>query len=361
MIEVLYRLTTIAVGPGFWCEFSVTADRSPVLRWVVRRSVLKLAGILKLTRVTTGFGAVANLWFVILWTRSNPKEHGHETLSDVNLFLLLGGGLLTGIGLYAFGATINDLLDVHRDRAMNPARPIIAGSTSIELAVCSVAGSLMIAVLGSTVFGTAAILATLVLALAVLMFNALGRFVPGIGMVLLSVIYAGHMLLPNMSMRFLVPAWVILTHAIVVTGLAHHLGRKSPPISRRAGVFAVVGWVFCSLILLALMWTRREDAQLWPSFVPISVVLYPVILAVLFAGLVIRRTRSIGTGPRLGEKIARYGAMWPALYATGWLLGTGLWHAAWWMLGLTAVGFLVMSVLREVYALAEHPAGYRRS
>lgn len=327
---------------------------------MVRRSILKLAGVLKLTRITTGFGAVANLWFVILWTRSNPGEDGHASLTEKNLFLLLGGGLLTGIGLYAFGATINDLLDVHRDRAMNPARPIIAGSTSIELAVCSVAGALMIAVLGSTVFGTAAVLATLVLAMAVLMFNALGRFVPGIGMVLLSVIYAGHMLLPNMSMRFLVPAWLIMTHAIVVTGLAHHLGRKSPPISRRAAVFAVIGWVVCSLMLLALMWTRREEGMLWPSFVPVSAVLYPAGLAVLFAVLVARRSRSIGTGPRLGEKIARYGAMWPALYATGWLVGTGLWSAAWWMLGLTAVGFIVMSVLREIYALAEHPAGYRR-
>ena len=328
---------------------------------MVRRSILKLAGVLKLTRVTTGFGAVANLWFVILWTRSNPAEHGHAALSERSLFLLLGGGLLTGIGLYAFGATINDLLDVHRDRAMNPSRPIIAGSTSIELAVCSVAGALMVAVLGSTVFGTAAILATLLLAFAVLMFNALGRFVPGIGMVLLSVIYAGHMLLPNMSVQFLVPAWMIMTHAIVVTGLAHHLGRKSPPISRRAGVFAVAGWATCSLMLLALMWSRRGEGAIWPEFVPATAPLYPLGLVALFAMLVMRRSRSIGTGPRLGEKIARYGAMWPALYATGWLAGTGLWHAVWWMLGLTAVGFLVMSVLREVYAMAEHPAGYRRS
>lgn len=361
MIEVLYRLTTMAVGPGFWCEFWDTGDRSPVLRWVVRRSVLKLAGVLKLTRVTTGFGAVANLWFVILWTRSIPAEHGHEALRAGNLFVLLGGGLLTGIGLYAFGATINDLLDVHRDRAMNPARPIIAGSTSIELAVCSVAGALMLAVLGSTVFGTVAVLATLALALAVLMFNALGRFVPGIGMLLLSVIYAGHMLLPNMSVRFLIPAWLIMTHAIVVTGLAHHLGRKSPPISRRAAVFAAGGWALSSVLLLLLMWTRRGDDGFWPAFVPPTAVLYPLGLAALFAVLVARKSRSIGTGPRLGEKIARYGAMWPSLYATGWLVGSGLWKAAWWMLGLSAVGFIVMSVLREVYAMAEHPAGYRRS
>ncbi len=335
-------------------------DGRPVLRSTVRRSILKLAGILKLTRVTTGFGAVANLWFVILWTRANPEERGHAALTEPHLSVLLAGGLLTGVGLYAFGATINDLLDVHRDRAMNPSRPIIAGSTSIELAVCAVAGALMLAVLGSTVFGTIAVLATLGLAWAILMFNALGRFVPGIGMVLLSVIYAGHMLLPNLSVRFLFPVWLIMTHAIVVTGLAHHLGRKSPPISRRAGIFAISGWIFCSLLLLALAWTRRGNDGLWPDFVPPTAVLYPLGLAVLFALMVYRRTKSLGPGPRLGEKIARYGAMWPAMYAAGWLAGTGLWHAMGWMLGLTIIGFLVMSILREAYALAEHPAGYRR-
>lgn len=305
---------------------------------------------------------MANLWFIILWTRAMPAEslRAVDAISTQPLWVLLGGGLMTGVGLYAFGATINDLLDVHRDRAMNPSKPIIAGSSSIELAVCSVAGALMLAVLGSTVFSTGAILATLVLASAILMFNALGRFVPGIGMVLLSVIYAGHMLLPNMSVRFLLPVWLVMTHAIVVTGLSHHLGRKSPPISKRAGVFALLGWLICSLMLLALAWSRGNEDGLWPGFVPITSLLYPSGFVLLFAVLVYRRARSLGPGPRLGEKIARYGAMWPALYATGWLAGAGLWQAMVLMLSLTLVGFLVMSVLRELYALAEHPAGYRR-
>jgi hypothetical protein len=316
--------------------------------------------MLKLTRVTTAFGAVANLWFIILWSRFNEQELVASVVKDAPLTLLLGSGLIAGVGLYAFGTSLNDLLDVHRDRALgNAGSPIVDGSASIELAVCLVAAALMLAVLGAMVFGTGAILMTLLLACAILVFNVLGKFVPGIGMVLLSLIYAGHMLIPDLWVRFLLPVWLVMTHAMVVAGLAQHLGRRSPPISRRAVIFAVVGWILCSLILLALAWTRRGPDGLWPDFVPLTAALYPLGFVALFAIMIVRKLRKVGTGPILGEKITRYGAIWPALYACGWLAGAGLWTATGIMASLTVIGFLVMTVLRELYSLIEHPVGYR--
>jgi len=316
--------------------------------------------MLKLTRVTTAFGAVANLWFVILWSRFNAEELTTSVIKDSPLSLLLAGGLIAGVGLYAFGTSLNDLLDVHRDRALgNTGSPIVDGSASIELAVCLVAATLMLAVLGAMVFGTGAILVTLLLACAILVFNVLGKFVPGIGMVLLSLIYAGHMLIPDLWVRFLLPVWVVMTHAMVVAGMAQHLGRRTPPISKRAVIFASVGWLLCSLILLALAWNRQGSDGLWPDFVPISAVLYPIGFAAIFGFMIYRRYKKVGTGAVLGEKITRYGAIWPALYACGWLAGAGLWTATGIMASLTVIGFLAMTVLRELYSLIEHPVGYR--
>lgn len=326
----------------------------------MRKTLLKLAPMLKLTRVTTAFGAVANLWFVILWSRFNQEEISSEIIKNAPLPLLLGGGLIAGVGLYAFGTSLNDLLDVHRDRALGrTGSPIVDGSASIELTVCMVAASLMMAVLGAMVFGTAAILITLLLACAILVFNALGKFVPGIGMVLLSVIYAGHMLIPDLWIRFLLPVWVVMTHAMVVTGLAQHLGRRSPPISKRAVLFAITGWGICSLTMLSFAISRMNGEGLWPNFVPMTAMLYPLGFMILFAILIIRRYKKVGTGSNLGEKISRYGAIWPALYACGWFAGSGLWTAFGYMATLTVIGFLVMTVLRELYSLIEHPVGYR--
>lgn len=328
----------------------------------MRKTLIAIAPTLKLTRVTTAFGAVANLWFVILWARFNPADELAPTaISNAPLFYLLGAGLFAGVGLYAFGTSLNDLLDVHRDRALNKqASPIVDGSASIELAVCLVAATLMLAVLGSIAFGTEAILMTLLLAVAILIFNALGKFIPGIGMLLLALIYAGHMLIPDLWMRFLLPVWLVMTHALLVAALAQQLGRRTPPISRRAALFAALGWLACSIALAALAWSRQTPGDgLWPSFVPATAVLYPLGFAALFALMIWRRYKKVGLGPALGEKITRYGAIWPALYACGWLAGAGLWTACAIMSGLTGTGFLVMTVLRELYALIEHPVGYR--
>jgi len=326
-----------------------------MLQWV-----RKAAPMLKLTRLTTGFGAVGNLWFVILWSRTTPGEPLPPYLSEEPLWAALTGGLLVGIGLYAFGATLNDLLDLHKDKALGtPGHPIVDGSASLELAVCAVAGSLMMAILGATFFGTGAILLTLVLAVAILIFNALGKYVPGLGMVLLSLIYAGHMLIPNIWMRFMLPVWLVMTHAIAVLALAQYLGRRSPPISRRAAIFAAVGWGVCSLMLLALAWDRKGTDGLWPDAVPMTALIYPGVCVALFIFFIIRRTKRHGTGSKLGERISRYGAIWPTLYACAWLLGAGHEQAALLMAGLSALGFLLMTILRELYAIVDHPVGYR--
>lgn len=320
----------------------------------------KIAPMLKLTRVTTGFGAVGNLWFVILWSRTTPGEHLPRYLSEEPLWAALTGGFLTGLGLYAFGASLNDLLDMHKDRALgNPGHPIVDGSASLELAVCAVAGSLMMAILGATFFGTGAILLTLVLAVAILIFNALGKYIPGMGMVLLSLIYAGHMLIPNVWMRFMLPVWLVMTHAMVVLAAAQYLGRRSPPISKRAAIFAGVGWGLGSLLLLALAWDRKGTDGLWPDAVPMTALIYPAVCVALFGIFLFRRTKRHGTGPKLGERITRYGAIWPTLYGVGWLFGAGHNQAAMLMAGLSAVGFLSMAVLRELYELIDQPVGYR--
>lgn len=324
----------------------------------MRDLVLQLAPVLRLARVSTAFGAVGGVWLTVLWTRAVPMEHSTEPIATLPLWLLLGGGAMAGVGLYGFGAGLNDLLDAHRDRILQPSRPIAGGALPAELAVTVVAASLLCSVLGATVFGTPAVLATLLLATAVLIFNALGKFVPAIGMLLLSVIYAGHALVPNLRVSFLVPAWWVMTHAMVIAGMSHSLGRRSPAISKRAAGFAIAGWIGCGVALAALAW-ERIPGEVWPAWVPWSAGLWPVGGALLLGIQIYRRWRTLGPGPKLGEKIVRYGAIWPTVYGFGWLAGMGAWRSAAILGALALAGALAITVLREVYALVEHPVGYR--
>ncbi len=327
----------------------------------MRRVLARFAPVLHLTRVSTAFAAVGNVWFVILWTRAIEEEPGTAALTLRPLWLLLIGGAASATGLYAFGAALNDLLDTKRDRALRPERPIASGQLPLEAAFSVVAGTLMVAVLGATVFGTTATVLTLALAAAILVFNAAGKFIPAVGLVLLGLIYAGHMLVPNPSLRFIWPVWLVMTHALVVAAVCHRIARKVPTISARAGVAAAAGWGLSTVVLLWAGLGRRDEGDgLWPDWVSPGAAIPPLLLAVLCAAWCWRRVRMTGPGPRAAEKVGRYGALWLTLYGAGWLFGAGHTPEAWILVALAVAGFAGMTVLREWYALMEDPVAYRR-
>jgi 4-hydroxybenzoate polyprenyltransferase len=353
----------------------------------VRHWLSRIIPALHLTRVTSAFAAVANVWFVILWTRAAADEPGTAAIKGVrvvegllpeassqvsggvSLWLLLLGGAANALGLFAFATAMNDVLDWRRDRALNPNRPIPAGRFSIDQAVTLVACTLVVAVLGATVMGMTSVVLTLLVAGAILFFNATGKFIPAVGLVALGLIYAGQMVVPNLSLRFVWPVWLVMTHALAVGGMVHIVARKIPTVSTRAAVFAVAGWVFWSAVILAFGYFRGGvlDAQghwsggtLWPAWVRPWAWVWPTVLAVAFVLLAWRRVRALGMNPRAAEKLARYGALWLALYACAWLVGQHWWQEAAIVGSLPVAGFLGMTILREFFTLIEHPIRYRR-
>ena len=332
-----------------------------------------ITGILRLTRITTAFAAVGNLWFVILWTRAHAEEPGTPALADQPLWLLLAGALVAGVGLYAYGAALNDVVDATRDRALRRARPIPTGDATPDTAALSVAGTLIVALLGMSPLGSDAVMVTLLVALGIVAFNIAGKFVPGFGLVLLGLIYAGQMIAANPELRFVWPVVLVMTHALATAALTHTLARRSPRLSARAVAFAVLGWLVAVGVLLGLgsMRTFAEvgggggvdgasGLLLWPDWVALPAMAGPSALIVAFAVLALRRVRKHGRSERAAEKISRYGALWPSLYGAAWLFGAGHTPEGFVMTGLAMAGLIGMTVLRELYGLVEHPVGYRR-
>ena len=108
-------------------------------------------------------------------------------------------------------------------------------------------------------------------------------------------------------------------------------------------------------------WWRNQDAGgLWPEWVNPWAGVGPAVLALVFVWLVWRRVLTLGRGRRVGEKIARYGALWLSLYSCAWLFGQKYTREGLILGVLTLVGFLGMTVLREVFAIVEQPMDYRR-
>jgi len=310
--------------------------------------------------VTTAFAAISNIWFVILWSRAMAGQGETPPPALVNLpeWALLFGGAVVGVGLYAYAVALNDILDVRRDRALNPDRPIASGRLSVETAVALVACTLIVSIVGAAALGVPAVLMAALTAGAALLFNVGARFIPAVGLVALGLIYAAHMLIPNPDLAFLWPVWVVMTHALVVGAVTHRLGGRRPLLSRRAIALAATGWVFWSVVLLEL--GKHRAGAWWPEWVNPRAALWVALLAVAFVFFALWKVKTSANARRASERLSRYGSLWLTLYNTTWLAGAGLRREAIIMGVLVVTGFVGMTLLREVYGVIEQPLGYRR-
>ena len=320
----------------------------------------RLSPVLHLTRITTAFAAVGNVWFVILWTRAVEQERvaAPAALLARPSWLLLGAGGVFAVGLFVFATALNDTLDMRRDRAMHPDRPLPSGRLSVETAVWLVAAALLASIGAATLLGLSAVMMATLAGVAILFYDSAAKRVPSVGLVLVGLIYAAHMLVGNVDLVFVWPVWVAMSHALAVGAITHHLSDKRPRLSPPVLAVAASGWLFWSGALLGVGWRRSGEA--WPSWASPTGGAVVLALAALFALLAWFKASRATSRTRAAEKVQRYGSLWLTLYATAWLAGQELWAQAAVLGALAGLGFLGMTTLREAYSLLEHPVGYRR-
>ena len=75
------------------------------------RLAAKLLTAFQLTRLSLVFGAIADVWFVVLYTRADPR-YALLPVNDIPLVVALVVAAVLSIGLFAFATTLNDLLDL---------------------------------------------------------------------------------------------------------------------------------------------------------------------------------------------------------------------------------------------------------
>ncbi|MEL7483047.1 MAG: UbiA family prenyltransferase [Planctomycetota bacterium] len=325
----------------------------------MRAVVQRLSSVVQLTRLTGAFAAVANVWFVVVWTRAFAEELGTPEILGRPLWMPLTGSAITALGLFAFGATLNDVIDAKRDRTLRPDRPLASEQVTIELAMGLAVGTLLLAVLGSLMLGQQATILAVVVAVAITGYNVVGRFVPAVGLPLLSVVYAGHMLVPNVHLVFTLPVLLVLAHSLVIGLVSHVLEGRVPRLSVRAVAFAIAGWAACSALLVYSGPARGSAGDLWPEWVPTMAWVWVVGSIAVLVFMCVRRIVRLKGGPRAAEKVGRYGTLWPAVYACAWMVGAGKITEAWPLLGLAIAGVLGMTILREAYSLVEEPIEFK--
>ncbi len=313
---------------------------------------------LRLTRVATALAAVSNAWFVILWTRAAPEEIGPAAQAETPLWALLAIGAVVAVGIFAYGAALNDLLDVRRDRALHPERPLPSGQISLEAAIGIIAGMLLVATLASTVLGLGAVVLSLLTCSAILFFNGVAKHVPSVGVVSVSLIYGAHMIIPNVRLEFVWPVWLVMSHSLLIAIVVHVVGGRRPRLSRRALISAIAGWVFWSGVLLFVGW--RRSGALWPDWVSPVAALGPAAGAIAFiVYLLMTTTRGTGARPRTAARVGRTGSCWLAIYNCGWLVGQGYSREALLLGSFAAVGWIAIESTHALIDRTIEPLEYR--
>ena len=324
----------------------------------MKRFVLRILTAIQLTRLTTAFGAIADLWLVILITRASD-QYGYLRTSELPIAGVLLVGAVVAIGLFGFGGALNDLLDARHDSAFSPNRPIPAGRVRAGQAVVVTLGSLLIAMVASAIFGTAGIVLTALAAAGILFYDAAAKHIPSVGLLVIGLVHAVHMLIPNHQLTFTLPLWLAMTHATAVAAALYLLEEKRPPLTPRAIAALVAGWFAWSIVILVFGWWQAGDGGFWPRSLTAGGMAWPVLAIVLFVWLVRRKTRGLDRASA-AEKLRRYGSLWPCVYAVAWLLALDLPKDALGIAVFAAIGVASMIAVREITALASRPVAYRR-
>jgi len=323
----------------------------------VRRLALRILTAIQLTRLTMAFGAVSDIWFVILFTRGvGQYDVLRMPVTQLPMATALLAGGVAAVGLFAYGASLNDILDVRHDAAFSPDRPIPAGRIRVSQAIVVTVGALIVAVLGGAWLGLGAACLTLLAAAGVLFYNAAGKYIPAVGAVTIGLVHAAHMLIPNHQLTFTLPVWLVMMHSMIIAAVVHIQEDKRPRLSRRTWVAIVLGGVVWSVVIIGA--GALHEPGIWPTGVSLWGLVYPALAVFGFLCIAWWKV-SVVSGRSAAEKLKRYGAMWQCLYGASWLLAVGLLQQAIWLGILAVAGFAGMTLIKELTGLSGRPLVYR--
>lgn len=322
----------------------------------MRRIARKLLAAVEIARLSVAFGAVANVWLMILLARADDRL-AELPVAARPLWQVLGAGAMVAVGFLAFGAALNDFLDAKHDRAFAPDRPLPAGNLPPRRAVQIAVIALFVGLLGALSFGTAAVLVGMGLAATALVYDAFAKHVPAVGILIAGVATALSMLVPCIEATSLVPLWLAMSQTMGIGLLAYILGEKRPVLSRRSIVAGSFAWVAASAALFALEAARNGDALLARSGTPamLAIPAATVVLGALAGAWKLRGAR----GPRANDRILRYGSLWKSLVAAAWLVAAGLAVEGAWIAGIAVGIFTVVALVRETAPQIAEPVSWR--
>jgi hypothetical protein len=331
----------------------------------------KVLTLLQFTRFVLVFTAISNAQASILLSaglRATEEKPWHAWL-DWRLMVAMA---VTSVGLYAFGMSLNDIVDRRRDAQLAADRPIPSGRIGVGFAHVVCAFLLCIASGGATWLTlhtaqpilTGSLFAATVL--LIVFYDAAGKYLVPLGLIALGLIRLIHAILPDPSVPLPWHPLLLLNHVTILSAVAYAWEQKRPALSKKHAVLIGSGLLLINGAVLTLLLVRRAERlpEHWTNDLHVSnALIWPAIAAVIFfmVGGMIRRQQP--DPRRAGKTLMLVGLLWLIVYDAAFVVGHVHWLPGIALLSLGLVAWLGVRVMRlwaRVAELSEKP-GYIRA
>ena len=323
--------------------------------------MFRLLALLQLTRAALAFTAIADAWTVLLLRADGelPPRHMGPTIAKMLVMAVVS------FGLYAFGMTLNDLLDARRDRIFAPRRPIPSGRIQPRWAVVTALVLLMSAFLASAFMTPLNLIGrphfgqhgwhelsfadfvpypffmALATAALIVFYDATSKYLGGLGLFTLGAIRALHCLIGNPKTPVLFLSMILLTHVVVVSTIAYKLENKRPRLRTRDLIAVIVGLVVGNGIAITYM-IFRESLVL----ANLTMLIGPGIAILVYTGWAIGIMRAKKLSARQkGERLMLLGLFWLFIYDATMLASNGQYLAS------MAITFLFLCAVASFFTI----------
>lgn len=304
----------------------------------------KLLAIFQLTRAALIFTAVADSCTLVLLRLPGEKTPPH-------LWLLL---IMTGLAsacLYAFGMSLNDLLDTRRDRLFAQWRPLPSGRLSQRSAMVIALLLLMLGLFFGAMVGVVrgeadvpwSLLLCLVTALMIVFYNATGKYLGAVGLLCLGAIRALNCMIGFPRSQGLLLPMLLFTHVALISTVAYPLEHKRPRLQVRDFLLVIGGLLAVDGLLFDLASWRNVSLAFHPFWL-----VGPLLAAVLYWGFVLATLRTDKILPRTkGARIMLVGLFWLFVYDASVLASNGQWISAANIGGLGILAWVAFWLMRS--------------
>ena len=328
----------------------------------------RLLGVLQLTRMALVFTAIADSFTTLLLLANS--RHGAPENPE---WILTPGRYLSvaamSIGLYGFGMSLNDIIDLRRDRQLAPHRPLPSGRVGMITAhvIC---GLLMLLALGgggyywSVSHDWRSFLFVVIAMSLIWFYDAAGKYLVALGIVTLGLIRFFHCLVPAPQIPVLWHPLLLFNHVAILSTIAYGWEQKRPPLTRIHLLVIAAALLIIDAIAMVTLGTHRGEGdplvafQFDQSMTWTNGLLLPIgaVIAFILVGIYIRwRTPGLRDA---GQKLMLYGLLWLTIYDACFVFA----YVGWWegllMLLFFPAGWLFVQLMRwwaKVVSLSQRP------